>query len=122
MNNKIDSAESYKASSLLVKISLAILVFGLLMVFFFPKERVIGGLRGGPIAPGETAYREDYTCIGIAYDFCPDWPDYGCDYLCFGVVIGRTCSLESYDPLKGVSQEQSDCAGPARPAWGFPCP
>lgn len=120
MNNNKGSAERDKPGKLLAKISLAILLIVLLIIFFFPKQRVIGGLRGGPIAPGETTYRQDYTCIGIAYDFCPNWPDYGCDYLCFGAVVGRSCSLESYEPLKGVSQAQIACVGPTRPRWGFP--
>lgn len=120
MDSNKDSGECNKPGRLLAEISLVLLVIVLLIIFFFPKQRVVGGLRGGPIAPGETAYREDYTCIGIAYDFCPNWPDYGCDYLCCGVIIDRICSLESYDPLKGTSQAQTACAGPARPAWGFP--
>ena len=103
-------------------IILTLLILSLMIVFFYPKERVVGGLRGGPIGPGETAYREDYTCTGFAYDFCPNWPDYGCDRLCFGLVSGRTCSLESYDLVKGISREPAACQGPARPAWGFPVP
>ncbi len=90
------------------------------VVWFFPKERVFGGLRGGPIGPGENAYREDYVCLGISYDYCPDWPDYGCDRLCFGLVTGRTCSMETYDPATGVVSAAVECRGPARSAWWLP--
>lgn len=101
-------------------ITILIALLSLIIVFFYPKERVVGGLRGGPIAPGETAYRQDYTCIGISYDFCPNWPDYGCDYLCFGMLANRTCTVERYDPLEGTLREAEACRGDVRSAWGFP--
>jgi hypothetical protein len=85
----------------------------------FPKERVVGGLRGGPIAPGAAAYREDYVCLGVRYDFCPNWPDYGCDRLCFGAVVARTCSIETYDAERGLDRTSAECRGPARPRWGL---
>lgn len=88
--------------------------------FFFPKERVVGGLRGGPIGPGETAYREDYTCVGVPYDFCPNWPDYGCDYLCFGIVTSRTCSMETYQETQGITRIPIACEGP--PGWKWRSP
>jgi len=77
------------------------------ILFLFPKQRVIGGLRGGPIAPGQTAYREDYTCIGIKLNFCPNWPDFGCIYLCSGIITNKTCSIEKYD---GVSMNRTPVA------------
>ncbi len=103
----------------------ALLLFGtgLLVasvLWFFPKERVVGGLRGGPIGPGESAYREDYVCLGVPYDFCPNWPDYGCDRLCFGAVVTRTCSIEMYDGVTGVVRVPTEWQGPARSQWGFP--
>jgi hypothetical protein len=101
-------------------ILLLLSVLSLTAIFFYPKERVVGGLRGGPVAPGETAYREDYTCTGFAFDFCPSWPDYGCDRLCFGMVAGRICSLESYDVNEGISREQAACQESAMHLWGFP--
>jgi hypothetical protein len=85
----------------------------------YPKERVVGGLRGGPIGDGEAAYREDYACTGIAREFCPNRPDYGCDHLCYGIVARRTCSVETYDALEGVIRTPVECRGPARPRWGF---
>jgi hypothetical protein len=86
----------------------------------FPKERVVGGLRGGPIGPGESAYREDTVCLGVPYDFCPNCPDYGCDRLCFGAVVGRTCSIETYEPEEGLIRVPAQCRGPARPEWWVP--
>lgn len=77
--------------------------------FFYPRPRVIGGLRGGPIAPGESAYREDFACIGIPYDFCPPWPDYGCDYWCLGLVTHRTCTMETYEMQAGLTRDPVPC-------------
>jgi hypothetical protein len=104
----------------LVWIVVIIMILIAVVLFFYPKERVVSGLRGGPVAPGETAYREDYTCVGIKYDFCPNWPDYGCDYLCFGMVSYRVCTLEEYDPLKGVLRNPIECRGHPSPEWGLP--
>jgi hypothetical protein len=109
-------------SRLVAKIFTSLIILSLLIIFFYPKERVVGGLRGGPIAPGETAYREDYTCLGVSYDYCPSLPDYGCDKLCFGMVTDRICTVESYDVAEGLRQEPAACEGPARPRWGFPDP
>jgi hypothetical protein len=91
-----------------------------LVLWVFPKERVVGGLQDGPIGPGESAYREDYVCLGVPYDPCPNWPDYGCDRLCFGAVVARTCSVETYDVETGLVRVPAECRGPARPDWGFP--
>lgn len=91
-----------------------------ILLWAFPKERVVGGLRGGPIAPGEAAYREDYVCLGLRYDFCPNWPDYGCDRLCFGAVMARTCSIETYDAAEGLARIPAVCRGRGRPKWGVP--
>jgi hypothetical protein len=91
-----------------------------IVLWAFPKERVVGGLRGGPIGPGQAAYREDYVCVGLRYDFCPNWPDYGCDHLCFGAVVGRRCSVETYEAATGMVRMPAECRGPARPGWGFP--
>jgi hypothetical protein len=90
------------------------------LLWAFPKERVVGGLRGGPIGPGESAYREDYLCLGIKSDVCPNWPDYGCDRLCYGAVVRQTCTIETYDPERGVLTVPVECRGPARPRWLLP--
>jgi hypothetical protein len=76
---------------------------------FYPKERVIGGLRGGPIGPGAAEYREDYQCFGMSYDFCPAWPDYGCDYQCYGLLYDRVCSIETYETEQGVTRVPTNC-------------
>ena len=60
-----------------VAVVLGVVLLVALVLWAFPKERAVGGLRGGPIGPGESAYREDYVCLGVPYDFCPNWPDYG---------------------------------------------
>jgi len=91
-----------------------------ILLWAFPKQRVVGGLRGGPIPPGEAAYREDYVCLGVGYDFCPNWPDYGCDRLCFGAVVARSCSIETYDAAEGLVRAPAECRGQGRPKWGLP--
>lgn len=120
MNTTEDSGSGVARRRRVEAISLLLLILSLLMIFFYPKQRVVGGLRGGPIAPGERAYREDYTCIGVKYDFCPEWPDYGCDYLCFGLVTGETCTLEQYEVGKGLERYFTACKEAVRPRWGFP--
>jgi len=105
-----------------VRLSVIAVVALLIVIVLWacPKERVVGGLRGGPIGPGESAYREDTICLGVSYDFCPDWPDYGCDRLCFGAVVGRTCSIETYESEEGLIRAPAECRGPARPEWWVP--
>lgn len=103
-------------------IAALLICFGVLVtasLVFYPKQRVIGGLRGGPIGLNETAFRVDYACIGVEYDFCPNWPDYGCDYLCVGWLAKRTCSLETYTQ-QGLVQSPTACVDQTRPRWGFP--
>lgn len=63
-------------------------------LFFYPKPRITGELDGF-IGPNEESLRTEYTCIGISYDFCPDWPDYGCDYLCYGTPVDPHCFIEA---------------------------
>lgn len=75
---------------------------------FDPPRRVRGGLRGGPIAWDESAYREEYRCLGIRRDFCPPWPDYGCDYLCYGITYGRACFIETYT-RQGLQKQPTAC-------------
>ena len=65
------------------------------VIVFYPKPRVVGGLNG-MIGPGQQAYREDFKCLGVPYDFCPNWPDYGCDYLCYGLTYDRQCTTETF--------------------------
>ena len=92
--------------------AVSILAVILLVLFFYPKPRVVGGLRG-MIGPNETAYREDYSCFGIKHDFCPNWPDYGCDYLCYGIKYNKLCSIQKAPTFDGESymQEPVNCRG-----------
>lgn len=68
------------------------------ILILYPKQRVIGGL-GGFIGPGKTAYREDYTCVGVKFDLPP--LAYAIDgqytHLCFGLITNRVCTIESYN-------------------------
>ena len=74
---------------------LVLLLLGGLITFFYPRERIIGGLRGGPIGPGATAYREEYDCLGFTYDFTPPWPDYGGKFFCYGIRYDRQCFMDT---------------------------
>lgn len=75
---------------------------------FNPRDMVIGGLSGGPIGPEESSYLEEYRCFGIKRDFCPPWPDAGCDHLCYGVVYGRKCFIQTND--NGIfRKEAAEC-------------
>lgn len=82
---------------IIITIILIAVIIGSLIVFFYPKKMVIGGLRGGPIGPSESAYLEEYGCLGFKRDFCPPWPDYGCDLLCYGITYNKKCSTHSFD-------------------------
>ena len=66
------------------------------ILIFYPKQRVIGGL-GGFWGPGKTAYREDYTCIGIKVDVPPLFviADGDTTHLCLGIITHRVCTIES---------------------------
>ena len=95
------------------RIEILIIVVSILacILFLFPKQRVIGGLRGGPIGPGQTAYREDHMCIGIELNFCPNWPDFGCVLFCSGLITNKTCSIETYDGV-GLHRTPVACINP----------
>lgn len=91
-----------------ITIILIVIIFGFFIVFFYPKKRVVGGFRG-LVDPGQTLYREEFLCFGIKYDFCPPWPDYGCDYLCYGIVYNKKCFNEVYNPELGIQKIEIDC-------------
>ncbi len=89
---------------------IALVVAAIITVLVFnPPKRVIGGLRGGPIAPNDYAYREEYKCLGLKRDFCPPWPDYGCDLLCYGIVYDQQCYIETYIGGGGLRKVSSQC-------------
>ncbi|MFH0830370.1 MAG: hypothetical protein V1887_04405 [Candidatus Aenigmatarchaeota archaeon] len=79
----------------LLAIVVILVVIGALIAIFYPKARVVGGLRGF-VAADATAYREEFDCAGIRYDYCPEQiMDYGCDYLCFGMLYSQKCYVQS---------------------------
>jgi len=80
-----------------------------LTLIFYPKQWVVGGLSGGPLAPGQTAYREEYACIGIKLIIPLNCADCGAIYPCFGIILNRTCSIERYDELLGVTHTPLAC-------------
>jgi len=95
-------------NKLIITIILLVILLVSLTAFFYPKERVVGGLRG-LIGPGQNSYREEFSCFGIKHDFCPQWPDYGCDLLCYGIVYDRTCFNEVYESGTGTQKTEITC-------------
>ncbi len=87
-----------------------LLVFFTLLVVFFPKPMVIGGL-GGFLRNDITVYREEFDCAGFSYDYYPpNCADCGKQQLCFGITLNRKCFLESYDSNSGqVYKDATDC-------------
>ena len=78
----------------IIKIILVVLIIILLVGFFYPKKTVVGGL-GGLIMVGQSAYLEEYSCLGIQRDFCMKCPDCGCDYFCYGLTYNKKCFNQS---------------------------
>lgn len=96
-----------KKKNLIILIAILIIVVAAGILVFNPPKRVKGGLRG-EIVPNSPTYREEYQCFGIERDFCPSWPDYGCDHLCYGFIYGEKCFLETYT-AKGLEKQLSEC-------------
>jgi len=89
------------------KIIITVCVLVILLIVFYPKKRVVGGLRGF-IMMNHSVYREEYSCLGIPNDFCPPWPDYGCDYLCYGLIYNRRCYNETAE-IGGTKKTETEC-------------
>ena len=93
-------------------IIIVVLIFISAIYFsMFPQRRIVGGLRGGPIAPIEQVLVTKYSCFGIPYDYCPPWPDYGCDALCYGIVYGKKCYEQSYRVETLMAEIETHCVG-----------
>jgi hypothetical protein len=80
------------------------------VLIFYPKQRVISGL-GGFWGPGKTAYREDYTCIGIKVDVPPFFvtADGDITHLCFGIITNRVCTIESVNADDTITRTPAAC-------------
>lgn len=90
------------------KIFIVLGVLILAAVFLYPKEWVVGGWQGGPIPEGVPKDTQMYSCFGVKYNYCPGYPDYGCDRLCFGIVHSKKCVSQTYK--NGVlSEEDAPC-------------
>lgn len=75
---------------------------------FYPKKYIIGGL-GGFLEPGDSAYREEYSCLGIKYRNCPNIPDYGCENYCFGIIYDKKCSIVSMPDTNQFKTIDTQC-------------
>jgi hypothetical protein len=94
---------------LIITVILIVLILGSLTAFFYPKRRVVGGL-GGYIRPGQTSYREEFSCFGIKYDFCrTSLEDAGCALLCFGIVYDKKCFIEVNEGGIGTQKTETTC-------------
>ena len=90
-----------------LKIAVAIIIVA---IVFYPKPWVVGGFQGGPIGPGQTAYREQYSCAGIKL-IVPvfNCADCGAMHPCFGITFHKTCSIENYDLNAGFTSTPVPC-------------
>jgi len=92
-----------KQKTLLIIISIIILVG-----IFFPKPYIRGGL-GGFIGPGQSAYKEEYSCFGLKQSY---YPIYGCadcgkNYNCYGIPYNKKCYTEKFN--QSITKEITAC-------------
>lgn len=72
------------------------LILFILLISFYPKHYVKGGL-GGFIGPGETAYKEEYQCLGFKNIYYPEnCADCSNVYQCYGLLYNEKCYIEKY--------------------------
>ena len=84
-----------KARKTNILIILLIIVVGIPV--FYPKPWVVGGLSGGPLVSRQTAYREEFSCIGVKLTIpLINCMDCGAAYPCFGLVTNKQCTIEQY--------------------------
>ncbi len=89
-------------------IIIAVIVVLSLSMFFYPKKNIIDGSRGF-IELNETYYTKEYSCFGIKHNFCPPWPDYGCDSLCYGLIFDKKCYTSIYNVNSEEIKTQITC-------------
>jgi len=92
------------------RVLLLLLTITLCLLTLTAKRRVIGGL-GGFWGPGKTAYREDYTCIGIKFDVPALFvtADGDPSHLCLGILTDRVCTIESVTMDNKVIRTPTAC-------------
>ncbi len=94
------------------KFIIVITLIIILVLFFYPKSYVRGGLQGGPIGPGETAYKEEFSCFGIKHSYYPSGcADCGNVYNCYGLNYNKKCYTEVYSYSGGgkLSKDSTQC-------------
>lgn len=84
-----------------------LIIIALVIIFFFPKQYVRGGLSG-LVGPGSSAYKEEYSCLGIKHSYQQNCADCGNIYLCYGITYGKKCYIETY-PGGKISKEATSC-------------
>ena len=83
-----------------------ILIVGVLLILFYPKE--LGYDLGTPnLFP---SYREEYGCFGIKGKSCMNIPEAVCHSLCYGIPTGgKQCYiLDSQDAIN-ISKTETSC-------------
>jgi hypothetical protein len=86
---------SPKTRSFLIVVAILVVAGAVALLLINPPHRTNGGLGG--IMSNLPAYLEEYQCLGVKKDFCPPWPDYGCDNLCYGVIYGKQCYMTGFE-------------------------
>ena len=80
-----------------------------LVIFFFPKAYIKGGL-GGEVIHEENRYKEEYNCFGIKHSYYPKGClDCGYRYNCYGIRYGKNCFIEKLLLNDDVSKEPTKC-------------
>ena len=89
---------------------LIVIMMLILIVFFYPKDYISGGLQGGPIGPGQNAYKVENSCFGIKYSYYPKGcADCGNVYNCYGLLYNKKCYIETYSVNENLSKELTPC-------------
>ena len=87
---------------------LLIIAVIILVAVFYPKSYIIGGL-GGYVGPEQTAYKEEYECLGFKNSYYPQGcSDCGNVYDCYGIPYGKKCYMEKYSG-RTISKELTNC-------------
>jgi len=87
------------------KVLFVVVLAILLIVIFYPRPQVIGGLGGVPLSPSTTAYKEEYRCFGLKYNYLPEsCVDCVQRYLCFGITYDKECFIQSL-----IDQKPTEC-------------
>lgn len=68
-----------------------------MILFFYPKQMVIGGLKGYVPGPDFSVYREEYQCFGFSAEVCDEqFVHTICSDVCYGITHSKSCFNETF--------------------------